>query len=144
MEVEIRCECAGVDWNCVAETLERVGMAHFDPDAHRRAFEASHTAVFVYQGEQLVGFGRALSDGVYQAAIYDVAVLPEFQGKGIGKTIVNHILARLRSCNVILYASPGKEDFYRTLGFRKMKTGMALFKDARGMEEKGFTEQGRF
>jgi ribosomal protein S18 acetylase RimI-like enzyme len=140
MEVDVRYGCSGVDWACVAETLKRVGMSHREPDGHRRAFEASHTAVFAYRGEQLIGFGRALSDGVYQAAIYDVAVLPELQGKGIGKTIVSHILARLSSCNVILYASPGKEDFYRTLGFRKMKTGMALFKNAEHMVEKGFTE----
>ena len=140
MEVEIRCECAGVDWNCVAETLERVGMAHFDPDAHRRAFEASHTAVFVYQGGRLIGFGRAISDGVYQAAVYDVAVLPECQGQGVGKSIMEHLLERLAPCNVILYASPGKESFYRTLGFRLMKTGMARFRNAGRMSDKGFTD----
>lgn len=143
MEVDIRYDCSGVDWACVAETLKRVGMAFYEPGVHRRAFEASHTVVFAYQGSRLIGFGRALSDGVYQAALYDVAVLPEFQGKGIGKSIVSYILARLTSCNVILYASPGKEDFYRALGFRKMKTGMALFKNAQRMEERGFTEVGR-
>ncbi len=143
-EVEVKYGCAGVDWARVAETLKRVGMACHEPEAHRRAFEASHTTVFVYQGGQLVGFGRAISDGVYQAAVYDVAVLPESQGKGIGKTVVQHVLARLTSCNVILYASPGKEDFYRTLGFRKMMTGMALFQNAASMEEKGFTEPGHF
>jgi len=42
--------------------------------------------------------------------------------------------------NVILFASPGKEDFYRKLGLRKMKTGMALFKKPDEMKEKGFTE----
>jgi predicted N-acetyltransferase YhbS len=88
----------------------------------------------------LIGFGRALSDGVYQAALYDVAVLPEFQGKGVGTAIVKNILDRLASCNVILYASPGKEAFYRALGFRQLKTGMALFKHAEKMAAKGFSE----
>ncbi|MBF0550988.1 MAG: GNAT family N-acetyltransferase [Deltaproteobacteria bacterium] len=87
-----------------------------------------------------MGFGRAISDGVYQAAVYDVAVLPEFQRKGIGRAIMTHIFARLPQCNVILYASIGKEDFYRTLNMRKMKTGMALFKNAAAMAEKGFTD----
>ena len=140
MELDIRFDCAGVDWQVVADTLQSVGMAHCEPDLHRRAFAASHTTVFVYHAGQLIGFGRAISDGVYQAAVYDVAIAPEFQGKGIGRTIMTHILSRLSHCNIILYASIGKEDFYRTLGLRKMKTGMALFRNAAAMTEKGFTE----
>lgn len=140
MEVDVTQDCAGVDWKTVSETLKDVGMAYDEPDVHRRAFEASHTTVFVYHADRLIGFGRAISDGVYQAAIYDCAVLPEFQGKGIGTTIMKNILPRISHCNIILYASPGKEGFYQTRGFRKMKTGMAIFKKAAAMREGGFTE----
>jgi len=138
--MDVTYACVGVDWASVAETLKLVGMAHYEPDVHRKAFEASHTTVFAYQGGRLIGFGRAISDGVYQAAIYDVAVLPDFQGQGVGKALVKHILDRLSSCTVILYASPGREAFYRTLGFRKMTTGMAVFNNAERMKERGFTE----
>ncbi|OIO01977.1 MAG: GNAT family N-acetyltransferase [Desulfovibrionaceae bacterium CG1_02_65_16] len=138
--LELQEDCAGVDWREVAATLERVGMAHYAPEVHRRAFEASHTTVFVYEAGRLAGFGRALSDGAYQAAIYDVAVQPEFQGRGVGRRIIDAIMARLPGCNVILYASPGKEGFYGKLGFRRMKTGMALFVKAGAMAAKGFTE----
>jgi ribosomal protein S18 acetylase RimI-like enzyme len=140
MEVDLKQDCNGVDWKRVSETLKIVGMAYHEPDAHRRAFEASHTTVFVYHDDQLVGFGRAISDGEYQAAIYDCAVLPKFQGKGIGRRIMENILPRISHCNVILYASPGKEGFYQKHGFRKMKTGMAHFKEGVGMRERGFTE----
>jgi GNAT superfamily N-acetyltransferase len=140
MELDIRRECSGVDWGAVSEILKCVGMAYDQPDVHRRAFEASHTAVFVYHAHRLIGFGRAISDGVYQAAIYDCAVLPEFQGKGIGTKIMNNILLRISQCNVILYAAPGKEGFYQKNGFRKMLTGMALFKSGAAMRERGFTE----
>ena len=140
MEVNIQYNCSGVDWKTVSETLKCVGMAYHEPDMHRRAFEASHTTVFIYHAQRLIGFGRAISDGVYQAAIYDCAVLPEFQGKGLGKTIMNNILSRLSHCNVILYATPGKEGFYQTHGFRKMKTGMASFMKSKDMKERGFTE----
>ena len=64
----------------------------------------------------------------------------EDQGKGIGKTIVRAIVGNIPNCNCILYASPGKEAFYEKEGFRKMKTGMALFVDAEKMKDKGFTE----
>lgn len=140
MEVAVKQDCTGVDWKAVSETLKLVGMAYYEPDVHKKAFEASQATVFVYHADQLIGFGRAISDGVYQAAIYDCAVLPEFQGKGIGTIIMKHILPRISQCNAILYASPGKEGFYQTLGFRKMKTGMALFKRNELMRERGFTE----
>jgi ribosomal protein S18 acetylase RimI-like enzyme len=140
METEIRRDCSGVDWKEVSETLRRVGMSYGEPDFHRKAFENSHTTVFVYCGDQLIGFGRAISDGVCQAAIYDVAVVPEFQKKGVGTAIIKHILGMLAHCNVILYASPGKEGFYKTLGMRKMKTGIARFLNPEEKKKSGFTE----
>jgi ribosomal protein S18 acetylase RimI-like enzyme len=138
MQLKISTDCSEVDWQTIADMLKNVGMAHHAPEVHRRAFEASHTAVFVYEDSQLLGFGRAISDGEYQGAIYDVAVLPEAQGKGIGKIIMQTILEKLSNCNLILYATPGMEGFYRKLGFRFMKTGMALFTNAQATEK--FTE----
>lgn len=140
MNVELKFDCAGVDWAFVSETLRRVGMASRAPELHRKAFEASHTVVFAYADGQPVGFGRAISDGAYQAAVYEMAVVPEFQKQGIGARIMKAILDRLPDCNVILYASPGKEDFYRKLGFRKMKTGMARFQNPDVMAKIGFTD----
>lgn len=140
MEINVKQDCVGVDWSLVSKILKTVGMAHHEPDAHRRAFEASHTTVFLYHAGQLIGFGRAISDGVYQAAIYDCAILPTFQGKGLGATLIKNILSQVSDCNVILYASPGKEVFYQKYQFRKMKTGMALFKKSESMKERGFTE----
>ena len=140
MKLDIRFDCSEIDWTLVSETLKSVGMAYHEPDDHRRAFEASHTAVFIFHDDRMVGFGRAISDGVYQAAIYDVAVVPEFQGGGIGAIIVKEILTRVSGCTVLLYAAPGKEDFYKKFGLRKMKTGMALFTNPERMAERGFTE----
>ena len=140
MDLDIKQDCSGVDWISVSETLKSVGMGYHDPDVHRKAFEASHTTVFVYNCGKLIGFGRAISDGAYQAAIYDCAVIPEYQGTGIGKIIMQNILRRISHCNIILYASPGREWFYQKHGFRKMKTGMALFKKEAAMREGGFTD----
>ena len=41
-----------------------------------------------YALDKIVGFGRAISDGEYQSAIYDV-VLPEYQNQGVGKLIMD-------------------------------------------------------
>lgn len=140
MNLKIQYNCLGVDWNYVPEILKEVGMSYFEGEAHRKAFENSHTVVFVFDDDKLIGFGRAISDGICQAAIYDIAVLPKYQGKKIGATIVNSILSRITQCNFILYASPGKELFYEKLNFKKMKTGMAVFNNAEIMQIRGFTE----
>ncbi len=140
MKFTIQHDCTGINWQTVADILKSVGMAFHEPEKHKKAFEASHTTVFLYDSGKLVGFGRAISDGVYQAAVYDCAVVEEYQGKGIGRIIVENILAGIQGCNVILYASPGKEGFYEKHGFRKMKTGMARFQKSGSMKERGFTE----
>lgn len=140
MEIKVRYDCDGVDWNTVAETLKDAGMVYHDPDAHRRAFEASHTAVFIYHADQLIGFGRAISDGIRQAAVYDCAVLPEFQGRGLGAALMKNIINQIPGCSVILYATPGKEGFYKKIGFRKMKTAMAYFQNSDSKRALGYTE----
>jgi len=113
---------------------------NLNAEVHRKTFTASASVVFVYDDQKLIGFGRAISDGLIQAAIYDVAVTPAFQGKGIGKQIIERIVASLPGCNFILYASPGKEPFYEKLKFRRMKTGMALFVKSEIMIYRGFTK----
>ena len=140
MDVEIKYDCGGADWQAITDMLQRVGMTHYEPDLHQKAFENSAVTVFIYHENQLIGFGRAISDDAYQAAIYDVVVAPEFQRRGLGHTIIETILTRLPPCNIILYASPGKEAFYEKHGLRKMKTGMARFTNADRMRARGFTE----
>ena len=140
MKFDFQFDCAGVNWQIIADTLKRVGMGYHAPDIHQKAFEASYATVFAYHDGQLIGFGRAISDGAYQAAIYDVAIVPEFQRKGLGTLLLKHILDRVGRYNVILYASPGKEAFYQKLGLRRMKTGMALFQNGERMQQRGFTE----
>ena len=140
MNVELKFDCTGVDFAFVSATLNRVGMASRPPELLQKSFAASAVVVFAYVDGRPVGFGRAISDGAYQAAVYEMAVVPEFQRQGLGARIMQAILDRLPGFNVILYASPGKEDFYRKRGFRRMKTGMARFQHADAMAHKGFTD----
>lgn len=140
MKLRLHYDTSNIVWELVPEILKAAGMSYRDSEVHKRAFTGSFFVVFAFDDEKMVGFGRAISDGVYQAAIYDVAVLPDYQGKGIGKLIVNAIVENGQGYNFILYASPGKEKFYEKLNFRKMKTGMALFTDIERMKNRGFTE----
>ena len=138
MNIKIQTNCLNINWYEVRNILKTVGMSYVDSDIHKKSFENSYTVVFVFDNENLIGFGRAISDGVRQSAIYDVATLPEYQGKGIGGLIIENIIKNTPTCNFILYASPGKEGFYESLGFRRLKTGMGLFIDMEGMKSKNF------
>lgn len=140
MNLQIQHDCSKIDWELVKETLKRVNMGYFDAETHKKAFENSYAVIFVFAEDKLVGFGRALSDGAYQAALYDIAVVPEHQGQGIGRIIVEGLLERINHCNVILYAAVGKEDFYQKLNFKRLKTGMGLFQNPLLMQSKGFTD----
>ena len=140
MNLRLQIDTANINWDLVVEILQKAGMAYYTAEIHKRAFSNSQVVVFVFDKENLVGFGRAISDGEYQAAIYDVAVIPDFQGKGIGKMIIQTIVEKIPNCNFILYASPGKETFYEKENFKRMKTGMALFINSERMQRNGFTE----
>ena len=137
MNIEVKYECNNVDWKRISDILKSVGMWWYSAELHKKAFEASYCTVFLYDNEELVGFGRAISDGAYQAGVYDCAVIEEYQGRGLGRLIMQEILSKISHCNIILYAAIGKEGFYEKLGFRKMKTGMAYFlnKDAMPLQK---------
>ncbi|MBG0808344.1 GNAT family N-acetyltransferase [Methylosinus sp. H3A] len=89
------------------------------------AFRNSRYRVFALEGERLVGAGRAFGDEVDCAVICDLAVHPEFQGRGYGGFILEALKREVRHHKrVILYARRGKEGFYSKRGFSPMKTAM--------------------
>lgn len=135
-------ETNGIDWREAAMVIHRapLGSRVRDPDQLKRAFEASYSAVFAFDSGRLVGMARALCDGQYQAAIYDVVLLPEYQGRGIGKGMMRRLRDQLPAENVILYAVPGKEGFYEKCGFRKLRTGMAVLSPEASDPARGYIE----
>lgn len=140
MQFRIQENTDNINWESVMGLLQKVKMGTYTVALHEKAFKNSFAVIFIFDEDTLIGMGRALCDGAYQAALYDFAVDPDYQGKGIGKLITQQMMERCAGCNFILYAAPGKEPFYAKSKFRKMKTGMALFLDIEKMKDKGFTE----
>ncbi|CAN1151468.1 Uncharacterized N-acetyltransferase ycf52 [Linum perenne] len=69
---------------------------------------------------KLVGFGRAVTDVGLTASIHDVVVVPELQGMGIGKMIVQKILRILTSRDIYDIAalcSANERLFFSACGF---------------------------
>src|SRR5690606_4770998 len=93
--------------------------------------------------DRMVGAGRALADGRDCSYLCDIAVHPDFQGRGLGRAIINK-LKELSADHrkIILYAKPGKEGVYRKLGFNRMRTAMAIFSDQEQAIRAGLVEAG--
>jgi GNAT superfamily N-acetyltransferase len=129
-----------VDWEEASVLFNRapLGKQKRDSEQLRRAFEASYAAVIVCDSDRLIGMCRALCDGEYQAAIYDMVVLPEYQGKGIGKGMLERLCDKLPVENIILYSVPGREGFYMKCGFKKMRTAMARLNKFMSDPETGY------
>jgi GNAT superfamily N-acetyltransferase len=113
------------DYSQLVELYRAVALGSRSPQQISTAFQNSRYAIFAVKGDQLVGAGRAFGDEVDCAVICDLAVLPDLQGAGIGKRLLETLKEQVRHhLRIILYANPGKESFYSNLGFSKMKTAM--------------------
>jgi ribosomal protein S18 acetylase RimI-like enzyme len=117
-----------VDWRELANLYRGAPLGDKKPDDLRIAFSNSRFKCFVRDRGTLVAAGRVLADGVDCAYLCDVAVHPNFQGLGLGSAIVSR-LKELSAGHkkIILHAKPGTEGFYRRLGFKGMRTAMAIF-----------------
>lgn len=116
-----------VCWEQLCDLYEKTDLGERKAAELQHAFCQSSHVVVVYQEQKIVGGGRAISDGVYYAGIFDIAVLPEHQGHGLGREIMNRLLAKLEKQFIVLTTTVGKEPFYSKLGFRKHKTAMAIY-----------------
>lgn len=132
---------ADLDWDELAALYRAAPLGNKDPAGLQTAFTNSRFRCFIRDDGQLVGAGRALADGVDCSYICDVALLPSHQGRGLGRQIVAR-LVDLSSAHkkIILYAVPGKEPFYRRLGFRRMRTAMAIFDDPALALQRGYVD----
>ena len=139
-QIIFKTNCDTVQWTEVVSILKEVEMGYTRPEIHRDSFENSFAKLFVYHDAHLIAFGRSISDGVRQSAIYDLAIRKEYQGMKLGTKILNYLMSTTPNCSCILYASPGKEVFYQKNGFKKMKTGMIKFDNIERMNDQRFVE----
>ncbi len=84
-----------------------------------RMLVGSQAVVSAWQGSQLVGFGRATSDGVFRAVLWDVVVAGEHQGRGLGRRIVEALLQEpvLQGVERVYLMTTNSSGFYEQLSF---------------------------
>ena len=104
--------------------IEAVGWGTRHPERVRLAIERSDFFIAAQIGNQTIGMARVVQDGL-QALVMDVVVLPEYQGKGIGKTLMVHVMEYLETASqggglfVNLMSAVDRVGFYEQFGFER-------------------------
>ncbi len=90
------------------------------PDQLIAALKNSHNLVLAYQENILVGLGNSLSDGFLVVYYPHLLVLPDFQGRGIGRMILEKLQENYQNFHQQVLIADGKAvDFYRKCGFER-------------------------
>ncbi len=94
------------------------------------AIRYSNPVVTIWDGDRLMGFARATSDGVYRATLWDVLVHPDYQGAGLGRKLVETVLMHPHVNRVerVYLMTTHQQNFYKRIGFEENETTtMVLF-----------------
>lgn len=121
MSIEYRHEITVEDYNALRSS---VGWDPIEPQQAEEGLRNSAYIICADDGEKTVSHARAISDRGYVVFIADVIVHPDYQGRGIAKTMIQEILtyftSELKGGQRILFnlmAAKGRESFYKQFGF---------------------------
>lgn len=101
-----------------------VGWEVFPIEEAEAGIKNTYYIVCARHKGKAIGCSRLLWDQGYIAYLADVIVDPEYQGKGIGREIVERCISHLKACmkpgyrvKLNLMSAKGKEEFYKKFGF---------------------------
>jgi ribosomal protein S18 acetylase RimI-like enzyme len=83
------------------------------------AIDRSEPVISAWDESNLIGFARATSDGIYRATIWDVIIDPDYQKLGLGRKLVETVLAHpcMNRVERIYLSTTYQQKFYERLGF---------------------------
>ena len=100
-----------------------VGWNNWSKEQAEKALENSYYSIVIFYNDNAIGMGRVVGDGIY-FIIVDVVVRPEYQGKGIGRILIDELRRFINNNGVKgtdifveLCAVPDKIPFYEKFGF---------------------------
>jgi ribosomal protein S18 acetylase RimI-like enzyme len=89
-----------------------------DPQRIQMMFENSDLIVTAWDGDKLVGVSRTITDWVWCSYLADLAVSPNYERLGIGKTLVQLSKQKIGEQSMLLLLSvPTAMDYYPKVGF---------------------------
>ncbi len=94
----------------------------------KKCLANSDVVISIWVGNEIIGFGRALTDGIYRGVFWDIVIDQNHQGKGFGKLIVNNLLSskKIKNTKKIYLMTTNKKLFYSQMDFEEV-TSQNLF-----------------
>ncbi len=106
-----------IDLGALARMTEASGWTHRDPAFLAQQIDGARYVVSAWSEGQMVGFARAISDGVSNGYISTVVVDEAHRGQGIGRGLIRRIVEGRGTIRWVLHARPEVHGFYEKLGF---------------------------
>ncbi|PVY41372.1 GNAT family N-acetyltransferase [Pontibacter virosus] len=98
-----------------------------DRERIARMYANSNLIVSAWDGEQLVGIARSLTDFCYACYLSDLAVRKEYQKDGIGRKLIALTKETIGDQTMLLLLSaPAAMDYYPKVGFDKVENGFMI------------------
>ena len=97
----------------------------------KKCLAKSDVVISIWVGNEIVGFGRALTDGIYRGVLWDIVIDQNYQGKGFGKLIVNNLLSskEIKNTKKIYLMTTDKKLFYSQMDFKEVTSQNLLIRE---------------
>ena len=97
----------------------------------KKCLAKSDVVISIWVGNEIVGFGRALTDGIYRGVLWDIVIDQNHQGKGFGKLIVNNLLSskEIKNTKKIYLMTTNKKLFYSQMDFKEVTSQNLLIRE---------------
>ena len=88
----------------------------------KKCLANSDVVISLWVGNEMVGFGRALTDGIFRGVLWDIVIDQNHQGKGFGSLIVKNLLSskKIKNTKKIYLMTTNKKLFYSQLDFKEV------------------------
>ena len=97
----------------------------------KKCLANSDVIVSLWVGNEIVGFGRALTDGIYRGVLWDIVIDQNYQGKGFGTLIVKNLLSsnKIKKTKKLNLMTTNKKLFYSQLDFKDVTSQSLLIRE---------------
>ena len=97
----------------------------------KKCLANSDIVVSLWVGNEIVGFGRALTDGIYRGVLWDIVIDQNHQGKGFGTLIVNKLLSskKIKKTKKVYLMTTNKKLFYSQFNFKEVTSQNLLIRE---------------
>ena len=99
-------------------------------DDLKKCLASSDVVVSLWVDNEIVGFGRALTDGIYRGVLWDIVIDKNHQGKGFGTIILKNLLSskKIKNTEKVYLMTTNKKQFYSQFNFKEVTSQNLLIR----------------